>query len=353
MAALVGMTLVSAIAALWAGAAEGIPAARVLIGYAISIWLMIPVAAFLLLVSVFVRGAILRIPEPLSELKPFLKGRFGSPATAVGTLGPILLLPLLMASFGTIKQIIPILHPFAWDDVLANADRALFLGVQPWEWTHALFGSPEATVFIDRLYSGWVPLLPLSVLGFALLAPGYLRARFFLSYAAAWLLIGVVGALVFSSAGPCYADAIGAAAARDYAPLMVRLNAIHQTHFLTAVDWQQHLWKAHVGHHYGFGLGISAMPSMHNAVSFLYLLMARRATIVLRMTVYAFTAMIFVGSVHLGWHYAVDGLAAWATMAAIWYGTGLYLRRIGYHDTDGARADPAPAPALATASAAS
>ena len=41
-------------------------------------------------------------------------------------------------------------------------------------------------------------------------------------------------------------------------------------------------------------------------------------------------AMIFLGSVHLGWHYALDGIVAWAMMWAIWVAAGAFLDRSGY-----------------------
>jgi hypothetical protein len=43
-----------------------------------------------------------------------------------------------------------------------------------------------------------------------------------------------------------------------------------------------------------------------------------------------FLVVVFIGSVHLGWHYAVDGLLAFAMTAAIWKAAGLYLDWSGY-----------------------
>jgi hypothetical protein len=184
---------------------------------------------------------------------------------------------------------------------------------------------------IDRIYTGWVPVLFVAVLCFAMFAPRYVRARFFLSCAASWLLIGVVGAFLFASAGPCYAQLIGATTAADYAPLMERLQAVHTgEHQLGAVNWQEVLWTAHTSRDYGFAMGVSAMPSMHNAITMLYVLVLWGCSSRVRALTTAFAAIILIGSVHLGWHYAVDGQFAWAAAAAIWVGAGRFLSWAGY-----------------------
>jgi hypothetical protein len=184
---------------------------------------------------------------------------------------------------------------------------------------------------IDRIYTGWVPLLFVPVLCFAMFAPRHLRARFFLSFAASWLLIGVVGAFLFASAGPCYAQLIGATTVAEYAPSMERLHAVHTGGYqLGAVNWQEVLWTAHTSRDYGFAMGISAMPSIHNAVTMLYVLAVWGCSRLVRLLTVAFAAIILIGSVHLGWHYALDGLFAWATAAAIWVAAGRFLSWAGY-----------------------
>jgi hypothetical protein len=40
----------------------------------------------------------------------------------------------------------------------------------------------------------------------------------------------------------------------------------------------------------------------------------------------AFHLCILVGSVHLGWHYGVDGLASMILTAALWHGVGMILQ---------------------------
>src|SRR3546814_4302513 len=100
------------------------------------------------------------------------------------------------------------------------------------------------------------------VAGIALFARRRDRAQFFLSFAVIWALLGIVGAYLGSSAGPCYTAAIGAASAPEYAGLLQRLDAIGAWRGtpLGAVDWQHMLWEAHALGHHAFGLGISAMP---------------------------------------------------------------------------------------------
>ena len=46
-----------------------------------------------------------------------------------------------------------------------------------------------------------------------------------------------------------------------------------------------------------------------------------------------FALVIFIGSIHLGWHYAVDGLVSFTVVIALWHGVGHYLRWSGYTKT--------------------
>jgi hypothetical protein len=164
-AALFAMTVASVGAAYWMGAAIGVPTGSVLFGYAGILWLMIPPVVLIAMLPWGIRALLFRVEKPWAEFKPILSQRFGSPALASGTLGPILLMPMLVGSFGCLKQIMPLTRPFTWDDRLAELDRLLFLGSQPWQWSHAILGSPTATLVIDRIYTGWVALLFVAVLG--------------------------------------------------------------------------------------------------------------------------------------------------------------------------------------------
>jgi hypothetical protein len=57
------------------------------------------------------------------------------------------------------------------------------------------------------------------------------------------------------------------------------------------------------------GAGISAMPSLHVTLAFLCFLVAREYArhFLPKLIAALFAAVIFLGSVHLGWHYVSDG----------------------------------------------
>ena len=339
------LTAVVTSAAFVLGHGARVPAAVIYLLYVSRIWLLAPV---LLAAGAIIASLILlvrREHRPLHAFRTYCNDRLNSHADAAASFGPLLLLPLLMGGFGTLKQLIPLYNPFSWDDIWAELGQYLCFGWTPWQLTHAVFGAPLATVFLDRLYLAWVPLLFLIIPAVAFAAPRLLRAQFFLSFAGAFVLIGVVGAFIFSSAGPCFATLIGTRSAGNYVELMARLHAIDASGYhLSSVYFQNELWQAYRRHEFGFGLGISAMPSMHNAIAFLYALAAGRLGWGMRALVWSFTALILIGSVHLGWHYLSDGLVAWAATYGIWQASGWYLRWSGYERAVAVR----PQPVLAT-----
>lgn len=75
--------------------------------------------------------------------------------------------------------------------------------------------------------------------------------------------------------------------------------------------------------HSSWRTGISAFPSLHVAIPVLYCCVAiatgRRWLIGLAAT---FAVVIFLATIHLGWHYAIDGYAAALGTRLIWWLTG-------------------------------
>ena len=73
-------------------------------------------------------------------------------------------------------------------------------------------------------------------------------------------------------------------------------------------------------------LSISAMPSVHVAIAVLFALAGREAGRVAGLVLTAYALVVLVGSVHLGWHYAVDGYFAALATGLSWVGCGAALR---------------------------
>jgi len=342
---LTGMTAAVTAAAFMLGGRAGVPVANIYLLYVSGTWLL--ALCFLLLTSIVALTILIARGErhPLTSIGTSCSKRINSHGEATSVLGPLLLLPLLMAGFNALKQLIPVYAPFSWDHAWAELERVICLGWTPWQVTHAVFGSNLGTVFLDRVYFAWLLLLFLVIPFFAFAAPPLLRARFFISFAASFVLIGLVGAYLFSSAGPCFAALTSSPSANNYVGLMARLHAIDSSGYhLSAVFSQEYLWQAHKRGVYGFGLGISAMPSMHNAIAFLYALASRQLRWQAQAGAWIFAALILIASVHLGWHYLPDGLVAWIFMYGIWRASGWYLRWSGYEQA----VTPRPGPVLVT-----
>lgn len=228
---------------------------------------------------------------------------------------------VFMGVFSSIKTMLPDLVPFFADPMLAELDRLLH-GQDAWRYSAAWL-APGLTRVLEPLYFGlWGVLLPGSVLA-ALLVPRLERVRqqYLWTMLAVWTLLGNVVAAAAMSAGPVYYELVGGdtrfAGLVDYV-------ARHST----AQQWSQaYLWQSHASGTAGAGSGISAFPSLHVANAMLFVLLAAKVNRWLFAVAVLFCGLILVGSVHLGWHYAVDGYFSIGATVLIWWGVGGLLRQ--------------------------
>ena len=234
---------------------------------------------------------------------------------------------VFMASFLFNKMRIPDIVPFSWDVAFADLDRIVFLGAQPWEMLQPVLGYPLVTVFLDMMYSFWVAL---TVIFWLLAAASRTRAgqRYLLATVLSWTLLGLVMATVLSSAGPVYFPMVAVGAEDPYVGLNAYLRAVGDTYMLSS-DWMKtYLWEIHNGRLDEPG-GISAMPSMHNVQAVLFAAFAYRLNRKLGHAMAFYAVVIFFGSIHLAWHYAVDSLFGIVAALVVWRLTAMLLPATG------------------------
>lgn len=247
----------------------------------------------------------------------------------LGGLLMILVLQVFFSAFTSMKALIPVINPFAWDAAFAAWDRALHGGWDPWDLMQPLLGYPAVTTAINFLYQCWLFVLYGVMVwqAFGTRDPG-LRLQFFLALLLVWALLGGLAATVFSSAGPVYFGRV-TDLPDPFEPLMSYLRAASEVSPVWALEIQDRLWSAYATDSDQLGKGISAMPSIHVATAVLFALVAWRVSRALGIVFTGYAVAVMVGSVHLAWHYALDGYVSIVLSYLIWRACGWWAARDG------------------------
>ena len=283
--------------------------------------LAVPVCLYVFYVMIVTRP-----PRLLAHLAGDLRRFVSFERLAIG-LPVFLLFPFFGSAFSYFRIYIPSFRPFGWDRTLAEWDRLLHGGVYPWEWLQPVLGHPYVTTIFNGFYHLWFA----AMFGVVLWQMGSLkrprlRMQFFLTFVLLWALLGNVVATLMSSAGPVYYGRV-TGLPDPFTPLMSYLHAANEVAPVWALNVQDMLWDSYRENGLAIVGGMTAMPSMHIATCTSFALVAFGRSRKLGYLFAAFAVIVQLGSVHLGWHYAIDGYVGAIGTVLIWLAMGWLLRR--------------------------
>jgi hypothetical protein len=251
------------------------------------------------------------------------KNKFLTAQQIYGTIIIFFLMPIFFAYVVMNKQLIPFVNPFSWDQTFMRWDYVLHFHHHPWKLLQPIIGYPIITAFLSRIYGFWFVLLTATIIWQANTKERFYRTQFFITFLLSWIILGTILAIVLSSAGPCYYDTFSGTLNDPYASLMSYLS-------YNAPPWvlelQQSLLTNLLNKTLIFGGGVSAMPSLHISMATLCFLVSAKRNKWLGLITFAFLILILIASVHLAWHYAVDGYVSIILTYLIWYCTGKMIR---------------------------
>ncbi|QYU69561.1 phosphatase PAP2 family protein [Leptolyngbya sp. 15MV] len=270
--------------------------------------------------------------RPARFLTERYRARLRDPRTAAGLLALAVLIAF-MPFFSRLKSMIPLLNDFGWDAAFIAWDRALFLGFDAWQVMQPLLGYPPVTAALAFLYHAWILLIYLGTLYLLFYrAAEPVRRQYLIAFLLIWTIVGGAMATMFASVGPCF---VGPILGDDtFAAQMAYLEAANREVPIMTLHVQDLLLEWHRDGNRGLGSGITAMPSMHVAMAMLFWLAVRRVSPGAGRFFFVFLALIWIGSVHLAYHYAVDGLVSVIATAVLWWAAN---RLVAWWD---ARAQP-------------
>jgi len=276
-----------------------------------------------------------REKRPLARAARDLTTYVLAPRVVTGLVVSLLAISYFVSAFSSFKVMIGTLNPFFLDPLLARLDALIHFGIQPWKITHFVFRGFAGTMALNFAYNFWFFLMWIFVFCQLLALAGRReRARYLLSFVLCWTVIGSVLAFLLSSAGPCYYGRV-TGLPDPYAPLMHLLNAMDAPHVASGSYWhlwslttQQQLWSYQFLSTTSIGAGISAMPSMHVSMAYLLAFSSYRINKWLGRIMLAYAVIISIGSIDLGWHYAVDGYVSIAITYLLWRLSGAIIDRI-------------------------
>lgn len=227
----------------------------------------------------------------------------------------------LQAGFSLSKSAIPAIMPFYADSGLAEFDRLIHGGTDPWWITHAALAPETAMTILPAYLEVWgVVAFGLPVL-VAISDTNTARVnRYVALYLGVWIGLGNILAIAGSSVGPVFYDRLLGGDRFADLTLVLQQSGVGAT---MVGRLQNYLWTSYEAGALLFGSGISAFPSVHLGIATLAALYLYERWRVLLLPGLIYVMLVEFLSVYTGYHYALDGYTSIVLVILAW----AWLRR--------------------------
>ena len=257
----------------------------------------------------------IRPQKPIHRFIRDIRELFFDPERILSGTIAMLAVSIFASTFTTVTILIPQMNPCSWDPLFSTLDRTLHGGTDPYILLKPILGTPYITTFMNITYHFWFFLFYFIVFMACFDRNNTVRRNtLLLSFLLTWIIGGNLLATVFSSAGPPYFQVFGYG--NTFAPLFDSLREFSKTSPVWVLEVQDKLLDGYYND--GPLKGISAMPSMHVAVTVMLAIYGFQYRRWAGWLLALFALLIQVGSVQLGWHYAIDGYAGAVLAAGCW-----------------------------------
>ncbi|MCP4185015.1 MAG: hypothetical protein GY761_17170 [Hyphomicrobiales bacterium] len=237
---------------------------------------------------------------------------------------------VFLGTFTSIKMALPGEQGFIHDRLLADIDRMLHFGVDPWRYVGQVVNAEFLPIVVINYNIVWVMIcfLPIFWVAVSPRADKF-RLRYFICYIFTWVILGNVLAKLLISAGPAFYGLVTGDELRFAGQLALLAENDDSANSITRLH--SYLWQAYSNGSTGLGTGISAFPSVHVGLLTLNALFVREYRRWMGWLAFIYVGVIQISSFYLGWHYAIDGYASIIIVCAIyWLMKKVSLAKWGY-----------------------
>jgi hypothetical protein len=242
----------------------------------------------------------------------------------------LLSVALVLSFFSMAKSILSFYVPFYADPPLAEIDRVLHGGVYPHDWLLPIVKGNELTLFFNNAYIVWFIVFVAAIAVSCCCDPDTKRRmRFLWTFCLSWIVCGTGLAWLLSSCGPIYYHLYYPGLPDPYANLMEWLPIADKGNPVQTLEGREFLHTMITDDVIPDINGISSMPSQHVAIAWLVALYARSIHRLAGVVGFSYAIIILIGSVILGWHYAIDGYVGIAVVSLLWWAIGRSLNSTG------------------------
>jgi len=228
------------------------------------------------------------------------------------------------AAFRNLKSYVPFVNGKLFDDTFHDLDRTLWLGHDPANVLHSLFGTTWAAEFFSAVYVVWIVLIPVT-LAIALMWTRHPAAGswFVTAVAVDWLL-GVATYFAFPTLGPAYSQPGDfSELKRTYTTKLIEDLWTDRKAVVPSLGGDPHTTHA--------VQTIAAFPSLHVGMMVTICLFVTLVGLArwIRVTAWAYLVLTILSTIYFGWHFSIDALGGAVIGAlAVWIaaiGTGNHV----------------------------